>query len=170
MAVWDQSKSPSSRACQALLGSACQEGISFSQNGFGGGFVLAAGSDFLNDTRAVAVLSGVGPSDNHDTAGAVLPCGHGCRSAFLFRVEPFGEPLSLANGNLRARRQSLSVSRHRCRVYPFAFRLFAGRRFGFVFGFGVGFTFRFASMGRARSAGVGFGGTAAGSGTRCNPR
>ena len=44
-------------------------------------------------------IRGVGPGGNHNAVGAVLPDGNGCRPSFLFRVEPLGQPLPLANNN-----------------------------------------------------------------------
>jgi len=73
----------------------------------GGTFVPAAGRQFPDDTRAVPILRGVGPRRYDDAVGAVLPGGHGGRSALLFGVEPFGKPLPLANDDLRPGRQRL---------------------------------------------------------------
>ena len=87
-----------------------------------GRFVAATSRHFLHQPRAVPILGGVGLRGNHDTVGAVLPDGNGCRPSFLFRVEPLGQPLPLANNNLRPSRQRLGCGLLEYASHDFAFR------------------------------------------------
>ncbi|MGA2062461.1 MAG: hypothetical protein ABSG67_18415 [Thermoguttaceae bacterium] len=70
-----------------------------------GGFVPASGRHFLNNSRAVPILGGVGSGDNNQPVGSVFPYGNRCRSAFFFRVDPLGKPFAFADNDFSARRQ-----------------------------------------------------------------
>ncbi len=87
-----------------------------------GRFIAATSRHFLHQPGAVPILGGVGLRGNHDTVSAVLPDGNGCRPALLFRVEPFGEPLPLANDNLRTSRQRLGCGllEYASQISPFS--------------------------------------------------